>query len=82
MGNKFFNVLDKLTGSQQIVAASTKRKAEKFISADRFVAEKASPDDVTAFVNAGGKILTVDEHPVAAVVPTVEAEGTPVVQAE
>ncbi|ATS92336.1 hypothetical protein DLP05_070 [Stenotrophomonas phage vB_SmaS_DLP_5] len=57
-----FKVTDNKLGTTVLVQAASKRKAEKFLETGRFVAEKASPEEITRAVNEGGKILVEGPH--------------------
>ena len=84
MAIQLFKVTDAKDGSHTIVQARTKSRAAKHVAGSRFTAEKASPSDITAFVNAGNKFDVADaegtDAPAAA--PAETAPAAEVVQAE
>lgn len=62
MGDQIFVVEDKKLGTTVLVSASSKRRAEKYLETGRFVARKATSDEITRAVNEGGKILVEGPH--------------------
>lgn len=79
MAVQLFKVTDNKDGSSTIVQARTKTRASKHVAGTRFSAQKATPSEITEFVNGGNKFDVADAEnaEVAPSAPTSEEVAAP-----